>query len=239
MQRSITQALFDHDVDQLVLLWHRAHLSGDEETIQVIREAIPSICNYHNLNCRRNASFQELVDKYDEMLFQSVRGGTLARLGFFIREKDMARVNYALKHGATPTMGAEIAATHGDLEFVNYFVRKGANVKTSSAVCSAAASEGHLDILRWAHEKGYFWDKHTTASAAFGGHLKVLKWLHKNGCPWDETTCSAAAKGGHLKVLQWVRKKGCPWDEWTCFFAAEEGHTKVLQWAIKNGCPQG
>ena len=165
MQRSITQALFDHDVDQLVLLWHRAHLTDDKNTMQVIREAIPDLCNYYNFNCMANASFRELVDKYDGMLFQSVKGSTLTRLEFFIREKDMARVNYALKNGASSTAGAEIAARHGNLEFVNHFVKRGANVKTSSAVCTAAASGGQFEVLKWAQEKGYLWDESTTASA--------------------------------------------------------------------------
>ena len=49
-------------------------------------------------------------------------------------------------------------------------------------------------------------------AAASRGHLEVLKYLHENGCPWDEKTCEAAAVGGdyHLDVLEYARANGCP-----------------------------
>ena len=47
------------------------------------------------------------------------------------------------------------------------------------------------------------------ASAAAGGHLEMLKWLHDKGCPWDKWATTSAAAGGHLAVLKWLRDKGC------------------------------
>ena len=49
--------------------------------------------------------------------------------------------------------------------------------------CSRTAADGHLELLRWAHERGYGWDKSACDNAARGGHLEVLKWLRENGCP--------------------------------------------------------
>ncbi|KAL6053844.1 Ankyrin repeat-containing domain [Balamuthia mandrillaris] len=68
-----------------------------------------------------------------------------------------------------------------------------------------------------------------------GGHLEVLKWARERGCPWDTWTCIRAAEGGHLEVLQWARERGCPWDSRTCAYAAGGGHLEVLKWAICNG----
>ena len=51
--------------------------------------------------------------------------------------------------------------------------------------CTAAAAGGHLEILKYLHEKGFPWDCRTCRNAALGGHLEVLKYAHENGCPWN------------------------------------------------------
>ena len=101
----------------------------------------------------------------------------------------------------------------------------------------AAASHGHLEVLKWLRSEGCPWDASACRSAARGGHLEVLKWLRKEGCPWDERTCERAASRGHLDVLKFAYENGCPWNEETCEKAARGGHLDVLQWAIDNGCP--
>jgi hypothetical protein len=58
-----------------------------------------------------------------------------------------------------------------------------------------AARRGCLHILKWAREKGCYWDAGTCSAAAEGGHLKILQWARENGCPWDYRMCSAAARG--------------------------------------------
>ena len=103
--------------------------------------------------------------------------------------------------------------------------------------CGLAASNGYLNLIKWARTNGCPWSEYTSARAARGGHLEVLQWLRANGCPWTATICSNAAAGGHLEVLQWARTNGCPWNEWTCCGAAQGGHLVMLQWARTNGCP--
>ena len=76
--------------------------------------------------------------------------------------------------------------------------------------CTAAAAGGHLEILKYLHEKGFPWDYRTCRNAARHGHLEVLKYSHEKGCAWDEGTCSEAAKGGHLDVLKYAHENGCP-----------------------------
>ncbi|CAM9288055.1 unnamed protein product, partial [Hapterophycus canaliculatus] len=129
------------------------------------------------------------------------------------------------------------------------------------------------------------WHANTAMAAASGGHLEVLKWLRENGCGWDEYTCHKAASGGHLeiiqcgktrngptahlsypavtnelhevrhstasrccftcftgstilsKVVQWARANGCEWNAATCSRAARGGHLLLLKWARGSGCP--
>src|SRR5579872_7226205 len=64
--------------------------------------------------------------------------------------------------------------------------------------CNEIASEGSLEILKWARSKGYEWNSSTCAYAAQNGHLEVLKWARSNGCEWDSDTCYWAARNGHL-----------------------------------------
>ena len=52
--------------------------------------------------------------------------------------------------------------------------------------------------------------------AATDGYLDLIKWARANRCPWNKFTCANAAEGGHLEVLQWTRANGCPWNAYTC-----------------------
>ena len=55
------------------------------------------------------------------------------------------------------------------------------------------------------------WGKsETCAYAALGGHLEMVKFLHEKGCPWDSRATEYAADGGHLDVLKYLHEKGCP-----------------------------
>jgi hypothetical protein len=61
-------------------------------------------------------------------------------------------------------------------------------------------------------KNGAPWSAYVCSSAALNGQLEVLKWARANGAPWNEWTCAYAAGGGHLEVLKWVQENGAPWD---------------------------
>jgi hypothetical protein len=128
-----------------------------------------------------------------------------------------------------------IAATEGQLEVLKWLREN--DFPWSERTCNVAAQGGHLEVLQWAHANGCPWDWETCRMAALRDHLEILQWARANDCPWDATTCSGAAEGGHLKVLQWAHANGCPWDERTCSAVASSGHLEMLKWARANGCP--
>ena len=107
--------------------------------------------------------------------------------------------------------------------------------------CTSIASNGYLELLKWAKQNGYPWNQYTFANickyAAKYGHLEMLKWAKLNECWWNKYICSKAAYGGHLEILKWARKNECPWNEYTCSNAAKNNHLEVLKWARKKGCP--
>ena len=60
------------------------------------------------------------------------------------------------------------------------------------------------------HENGCPWDQDACFNAASNGHLEVLKYLHQNGCPWNEEDCLEVAKSNrHLKVVEWYTTTVC------------------------------
>ena len=133
-------------------------------------------------------------------------------------------------------------------------------------LCTIAAENGYLNILKWARKNYYPWDEKTCTNAAKNGHLNILKWCRKNKCtvswnittrneaiftdnfkilnlecndicpPRNNNTCTEASKNGHLKILKWARNNGCSWDKNTCSEAAKNGYLKILKWARNNGC---
>ncbi len=72
----------------------------------------------------------------------------------------------------------------------------------------------------------------TCAYAAQGGQLEVLKWAHENGCYWNSQICAYAAHGGHLELLKWARANGCEWEADRCMIVARDEATK--QWIREN-----
>ena len=129
------------------------------------------------------------------------------------------------------------AIKFGELIGLRFLHQRGDFDDDPDSLCTLAAGEGQLEILKWLREYDFPWDAGTCTNAALRGHLEVLQWARANGCPWDEMTVAWAAGRGHLEVLQWARADGCPWNTYTCMFAAEGGHLEVLQWARANGCP--
>ena len=130
---------------------------------------------------------------------------------------------------------AHAAASHGHLELVKWLCGEG-GFAMDADVMDSAARGGNLELVRWLRGEGCDWNE-ACQYAAEGGRLEVLQWLRAEGCPWDAETCNAAAQYGHLETLRWARENGCDWDAKACSSAAEIGHLEILQWLRAEGCP--
>jgi glycerol-3-phosphate dehydrogenase len=69
-------------------------------------------------------------------------------------------------------------------------------------------------VVQWTRSAGCPWDEETCSAAAANGHLEVLQWARANGCPWDVRTCHAAILADRPAVTEWLRANGCPWSKW-------------------------
>eukprot|EP00953_Heterococcus_sp_UTEX-ZZ885_P005015 3179-Heterococcus_DN1.PRE.7 len=81
------------------------------------------------------------------------------------------------------------------------------------------------------------WNKTTCEAAAVNGYLDILVWAHENGCKWDNKTFTKAAEGGHKHICEYLLAERCPWSYDAREAASREGHTELLQWLIEHGCP--
>lgn len=121
---------------------------------------------------------------------------------------------------------------YGYLEVLKYMLEKYHYLKDET-LCPLAAKNGHLDCLKYLHNKKYPWDGKTCAYASLNGHLNCLEYAHENGCEWYENTCSNAIMNGHLNCLMYAYDNKCPIEITSCLLWASDNCKDIY----KNGHP--
>ncbi len=111
-----------------------------------------------------------------------------------------------------------------------------------------AASQGHLDLLKWANHEGCPLAKVMAYTcAAKGDHLAILQWVISASPDFNvaemRNACYYAAQGGSFKTLHWImehpdyQERGM--NYMACRGAALGGHLDVLEWALSQGAQLG
>ncbi|GLE04929.1 hypothetical protein PINS_up013910 [Pythium insidiosum] len=134
------------------------------------------------------------------------------------------------------------AARRGHLQLLCFLLEQYPTVELIPDIVAAAASSGHLDIVK------YLTQEHDApcASAAMNGaakrgHLAVVQYLHANrteGCTTD--AMDGAAKNGFLSVVRFLhqhRQEGC--THLAMERAAGGGHLTIVRFLHENreeGC---
>lgn len=132
----------------------------------------------------------------------------------------------------------------GDLPLVKWAVQqKNLGLCKDETLCSAAASCGSLEMLRWLREEAKLpWDYNVARLASHEGHLSILKYYHANDKLSDRDRkhlTSYVAASGNLEMLQWMHTNGYPIIPYTFQRAASSKHKNsllILQWLHAN-CP--
>jgi len=130
------------------------------------------------------------------------------------------------------------AAEQGNLEMVKYCIANECPIDESA--CAFAASNGHLEVLKYLREEGKApWDSRTAAWAAENGHLHILEYLvERKYDKYNEDVCVCAAEYGHLDCLKYLHETAkAPWDEKAVREAQENNHTDCVQYLLDNDCP--
>ena len=131
----------------------------------------------------------------------------------------------------------------GNIDMVNYLLDRYDGAKTDKRAMNYAAQEGHLDMVRLLHERGWGCTRQAMDSAAGEGHLDVVVWLHENrteGC--STQAMDSAAMCGHMDMVLWLhenRNEGCTSSAMD--HAASNGYLHIVTWLHENrheGCTE-
>ena len=108
------------------------------------------------------------------------------------------------------------------LEPVNLIIEIIGKESRSTLLIMAHINKTYYGIVRWYAKINKISREILCYEIASEGHLEVLKWAREIGCKWNSDTCSFAAKNGHLEVLKWARENGCKWSFKTKKLAKEK-----------------
>ena len=74
----------------------------------------------------------------------------------------------------------------------------------------------------------------TPSAAALNGHFDILKWVRSVDppCPWDGMTQFMAVEHGDLDIIKWLRSVNppCPYNPLTPSFATLTGQKHIADW---------
>jgi len=133
----------------------------------------------------------------------------------------------------------EKAAEIGNTKMLTQLLRRSTSSSRIGAKSIAyAASNGHMDTIKFLLAHGFTICELAPGLAAHGGQLEILEFFYERGCHIDSSVCYMAAMRGHLHILKRAREMGFPWDSLTTRVARNRKYMDVLEYAIQNGCPQ-
>ncbi|WZN65593.1 hypothetical protein HKI87_12g71530 [Chloropicon roscoffensis] len=98
------------------------------------------------------------------------------------------------------------AAFQGSVEILRWLIEeKGWELNEETGFW--AGMGGSVEILEHLRGKGYEFDEGACSGAASEGHLEALKWLRAQNppCPWSRSECrNIAFQFGHRHVIDWI-----------------------------------
>ncbi|TMW57955.1 hypothetical protein Poli38472_013429 [Pythium oligandrum] len=124
------------------------------------------------------------------------------------------------------------AAYRGDLERVRLICIFGLVESTASAA-DIAAVRGDLVMLETLFALGSPTSKCTTRAmdgAAEEGHMQVVRYLHQRDAPCTRRAIDLSARNGHFEIVQYLllnRQEGC--SPFALFWACARGHVEVVR----------
>lgn len=237
-----------HETGQLQGLW-LASSSVSRLCVDLIRDGrLPMLSSLHRIGCPYSAeecaaaaatgAMGALVEAMGAVRSWSVEWSRLAARGGHTHI-----LEWAVENDLPLDVDCVAAAAQGGWWVTARWLRRVARAPwgpSAELVCSCAARDGRLDVLKWARYGGCAWDAATSHLAASRGHLFLLQWARAHGCRWDTETVLVALVAGHIHVLRWmILQVGMPVLDETIFAEAIAcAPSRTWDWLLEVGCPR-
>ena len=199
-------------------------LSEDEEITLQIPERLLNYLNTEKI------TLEQLLNDFNSRI---ITPSNIQPMYFLLNFLNIKDTNKIILSWTVPTeQNYKLENDYGDsFKLPNFIIMSNKNI------CKKAACLGLLRWLKFAHERGDFWNESVCRYAAYYGHLNCLKYAIEHGCPVNGKVCSEAARRGHLECLKYAHENRCTWNARTCSNSARNGHLDCLKYAFENGCP--
>lgn len=149
----------------------------------------------------------------------------------------------------------KMAAFSGSLDILNLIPRH-----YSNELMEYAIRGGNFEVVKWVHDKRFYYHDNVCLIAAVEKQFDILKWLLMNGSRLDENSrfyaikyggesilewlgdknpdkisLTLAAKHGYLEIVKKAHANGKIIEDYQLYAAAEYNHKHILEWALQNG----
>ena len=190
-------------------------------------EFVISVLTFHNKTfcCNILSEFEPELEELS-VLKRILEGKTdeealcaaISLVGFNL-VKIMADHNYVFGQQCLIT-----AAHHNEVGCLELALAKGC--VWNPCVMKIAARQGHLQVMKFAHEKGLEVGEDVCFDAASTGHLSCLQYAYENGHKWPNKFVPM----DNLPIALYARSVGARWVEYSCCEAAKVGNTELLMY---------
>lgn len=186
------------------------------------------------------ATILDFPSELKDLIFSPAYAGLSTRYTLALTSK---RAHVSL-HVSKPYNLLNIAAMEGHLEIMRYAIATGDTL--TDEILVQAASNGQLDVLI---EYTTQWTSAISSAAISNGQLNVFEYVHKKGYPYVSNAFYDAVKNGHLNIVQYGHMhnindqknfernyanihtfKGSHCTGNIIRLAAEYGHVHILDW---------
>ena len=122
----------------------------------------------------------------------------------------------------------------GKLEQIKYLIEQKEFI-WKNEYFDEAASNGHLDVVKFLHSIGKDCTTNAMDDASNYGHIEIVKFLHSIGKDCTTKAMDWASKNGHLEIVKYLHSIGKEYTEWAMDWASENGHLEVVKFLHSIG----
>lgn len=153
-----------------------------------------------------------------------------------VESKNLDCIRYVLDSGAEVSSSTIKAVQNSTVDVMELFKSRGINVPLIRTKCDI---DKHDCIKRhkYLSEHGIPWYSYSADDAASNGHIECLKFAHESGCGMV-LSCRWAAVFGHLECLEYAHKNGGSVQSCIVEYAIIHNSVECFKYCLENGFPR-